>query len=71
MNYSKILSWILGIMALVGFLMLIGAVGASDYAVEMNIYEPITAHIKEMIIGAVLMIPGAVYLKITERGDET
>lgn len=24
-----------------------------------------------LIIGAILMIPGIIYLKITERGDET
>lgn len=71
MNYSKILNWIFGIMVFIGFVLIIGAVGASDYAVEMHIYEPITAHMKEMVIGIVLMIPGIIYLKITERGDET
>lgn len=67
MNYSKILNWIFGIMAFIGA---VGAVGASDYAVEMGIYEPLTAHLKEYIIGAILIIPGIIYLKITERGDE-
>lgn len=61
MNYSKILNWIFGIMAFIG---------VSDYAVEMGIYEPLTAHLKEYIIGAILIIPGIIYLKITERGDE-
>lgn len=41
MNYSKILNWIFGITAFIGFILIIGAVGASDYAVEMHIYEPI------------------------------
>lgn len=68
MNYSKILNWIFGIMAFIGVFLIIGA---SDYAVEMGIYEPLTAHLKEYIIGAILMIPGIIYLKITERGDET
>ena len=58
-------------MAFIGVFLIIGAVGASDYAVEMGIYEPLTAHLKEYIIGAILMIPGIIYLKITERGDET
>ena len=71
MNYSKILNWIFGIMAFIGVFLIIGAVGASDYAVEMGIYETLTAHLKEYIIGANLMIPGIIYLKITERGDET
>ena len=71
MNYSKILNWIFGIMAFIGVFLIIGAVGASDYEVEMGIYEPLTAHLKEYIIGAILMIPGIIYLKITERGDET
>ena len=67
MNYSKILNWIFGITAFIGFILIIGAVGASDYAVEMHIYEPLTAHLKEYIIGAILIIPGII---ITERSDE-
>ncbi len=70
MNYSKILNWIFGIMAFIGVFLMIGTVGASDYAVEMGIYEPFTAHLKEYIIGVILIIPGIIYLKITERGDE-
>ena len=58
-------------MAFIGFILIIGAVGASDYAVEMGIYEPITAHMKEIVIGIVMMTPGIIYLKIVERGDET
>lgn len=38
MNYSKILNWIFGIMAFIGVFLIIGAVGASDYAVEIGIY---------------------------------
>lgn len=34
MNFSKILNWIFGIMAFIGVFLIIGAVGASDYAVE-------------------------------------
>ena len=71
MNYSKILNWIFGITAFIGFILIIGAVGASYYAVEMHIYEPITAHMKEMVIGVILMMPGIIYLEIIERGDET
>lgn len=67
MNFSKIRNWIFGIMAFIGVFLIIGA---SDYAVEMGIYEPLTAHMKEYIIGVVLIIPGIIYLKIMERGDE-
>lgn len=70
MNYLKILNWIFGIMVFIGFFLIIGAVGASDFAVEMHIYEPITAHMKEMVIGVILIIPGIIYLKIVESGDE-
>lgn len=62
MNFSKILNWIFGIMAFVGFFLMIGAV-------EMGIYEPITAHMLEFVIGMILMIPGIVYLKILERSE--
>lgn len=57
-------------MVFIGFFLIIGAVGASDFAVEMHIYEPITAHMKEMVIGVILIIPGIIYLKIVESGDE-
>lgn len=70
MNFSKILNRIFGIMVFIGVFLIIGAVGASDYAVEMEIYEPPTAHMKEYIIGVILIIPGIIYLKIMERGDE-
>lgn len=70
MNYLKILSWVFGIMAFIGVFLIIGAVGASDYAVEMGIYEPITAHMKEYVIGVILIIPEIVYLKIVEWGGE-
>lgn len=70
MNYLRILSWVFGIMAFIGAFLIIGAVGASDYAVEMGIYEPITAHMKEYVIGVILIIPEIVYLKIVEWGGE-
>ena len=71
MNYSKILDWIFGIMAFIGFVLIIGAVGSSDLADELGIYEPVNAHMKEMVIGVILMMPGIIYLEIIERGDET
>ena len=67
MNFSKILNWIFGIMAFIGVFLMIGTVGASDYAVEMGICEPLTAHLKEYIIGAILIIPGIIYLKMCIR----
>jgi hypothetical protein len=70
MNYSKILNWIFRIMVFIGLFLITGAVGASDYAVEMHIYEPITAHMKEMVIGVILIIPRIIHLKIVERGNE-
>lgn len=69
MNYSKIFNRIFGIMAFIGFFLIIGAIGASDYAAEMNIYEPITAHIKEMVIGVLLIIPEIIYLNIVKGGE--
>ena len=68
MNFSKILNWLFGIMAFIGVFLIIGA---SDYAVEIGIYEPLTAHLKEYIFGVILIILGIIYLKIIERGDET
>ena len=59
MNCS-IIDKVFGIMAIIGFFLIVGAVGASDYAVEMHIYEPVTAHMKEIVIGVILMIPGMI-----------
>lgn len=61
MNCS-ILDKVFGIMAIIRFFLIVGAVGASDYAVEMHIYEPVTAHMKEIVIGVILMIPGMICL---------
>lgn len=61
MNCS-ILDKVFGIMEIIGFFLIVGAVGASDYAVEMHIYEPVTAHMKEIVIGVILMIPGMICL---------
>ena len=61
MNCS-ILDKVFGIMAIIVFFLFVGAVGASDYAVEMHIYEPVTAHMKEIVIGVILMIPGMICL---------
>lgn len=61
MNCS-ILDKVFGIWQLFGFFLIVGAVGASDYAVEMHIYEPVTAHMKEIVIGVILMIPGMICL---------
>lgn len=61
MNCS-ILDKVFGIMTIIGFFLIVGAVGASDYAVEMHIYEPVTAHMKEIVIGVILMIPGMICL---------
>lgn len=69
MNYSKILNWIFRIILLIGVFLMIGAVGASDYAVEFGIYEPFTAHMKEFIFGMILVISGIIYLNIVERED--
>lgn len=70
MNYSKILNWIFGIMALIGFFLIIGAVGASDCDAEMGIYEPITAHIKYVFIGFIMMIPYLIHTRKQKGGDE-
>ena len=60
MSFSKTFN---GIMVLVGFVLVIGSVGASDYAIEMGVYEPITAHISETIVGIVLIICGVIGLE--------
>lgn len=70
MNYSKILNWIFGIMAFIGFFLIIGAVGASDLADELGIYEPVNAHMKHIFMGFILMVPCFIRMRKQEGGDE-
>jgi hypothetical protein len=70
MNYSKIFNWLLGIAAFIGFMLIIGSVGAMDYADEIGMYEPWNAHLKEIMTGVLLIIPGLIRAKRQEEGDE-
>jgi len=61
MNYTKIVKTIIEIMALVGFFLLLGSVGASDYADEIGVYFDFSTVTPHIIIGILLLIPGIIY----------
>ncbi len=73
MNYSKVtlVIKIAGYIAgFVGFFLMAGAVGSSDLAVELGIYEPWHAHMGTMFIGLVMIGIGAFIASIFEEESE-
>jgi len=55
-NISKIL-------AMIGFIILLGAVGKVDYMSEIHQYYPLSKTIIAICVGIILMIPAGVNLK--------
>lgn len=70
MNYSKkrikrIVRNVCGIMAVVGLVLIIGAVGTDDfYTMELGRAYPFSETLKYMGLGAVLTIPEIIILKL-------
>lgn len=70
MNYSKkrikrIVRKVCGIMAVVGLVLIIGAVGTDDfYTMELGRAYPFSETLKYMGLGAVLTIPEIIILKL-------
>lgn len=64
MNYSNILKNLLYACTFMGFLVLVGTVGTSDYYTELGINYPLSEEIPNYIFAALLMAPGLiVYFK--------
>ncbi len=54
-------------MAFIGFLLMLGAVGTSDYLTEIGEYQPFSDLVKSVIPGLVLIMPGGIYAVIKDR----
>ena len=57
MNYLKAIRTITGTLAFIGFILMMGAVGKSDFADEIGEYIELKDFIPQMVVGLLLMIP--------------
>lgn len=51
---------IISILAGLGFIILMGAVGTSDYMTEAGIYYPFMNTVRLMVVGILLMVPAII-----------
>ena len=75
MNYLKIVRTIAGILAFIGFILMLGAIGKSDFADEIGEYIELKDFLPQMVVGLLLMLPcGALEWFLDnyeiERGEE-
>lgn len=71
MNFlKKAISGVSGLMLFLGFFLLIGTAGSSDYAEEMGEVWNWKEHIPYAVVGIVMMVVGSLILNYLERGDE-
>ncbi len=66
---KKVFSVIAALMILVGFFLLIGTAGSSDYADEVGIMWNFSEYIPYVVTGLVLMFLGAGITNILERTE--
>ena len=57
MNYLKAIRTITGTLVFIGFILMMGAVGKSDFADEIGEYIELKDFIPQMVVGLLLMIP--------------
>lgn len=70
MNFSKVIRNVTGIMAVIGFFLMLGAVGTSDYMDEIGVYYPIYKILPQMLIGIGLMLPSYFVFRDYDVDDE-
>ncbi len=52
--------YIISAMAIVGFIIILGAVGTSDYMVECGVDYPLAKTTQTMLVGLLLMMPAII-----------
>ena len=48
---------LLNVSAVIGFLIVLGVVGAGDYSTEANVYYPVSIYMKHLLLGVVFIMP--------------
>lgn len=56
----KIFNIVLTVLAVVGFFIIMGAVGTMDFMVEQKIYYPMSNTIKTAVVGTIMMLPAII-----------
>lgn len=54
---SKIIHYLISVLAVVGIIVVLGAVGSSDYAVEIGTDLPLWSTVKMLLLGVSFMTP--------------
>lgn len=57
---TRIINRIITIMAVIGVIIFIGAVGHSDYMSECHKYYPLSSTVKNMLFGMLLIVPAII-----------
>ena len=70
MNFSKVIRGTTGIMAVMGFFLMVGTAGRSDYMDAIGAYYPVTKMLPQMLIGLAMMIPAFFAFRDYELEDE-
>lgn len=68
MNFLKLCKFIAGLIALVGFFLMVCAVGTSDYMDVVGECYPFTKMLPTAVIGLVLMVSGVLGYKYLNDG---
>lgn len=65
----KKIETISAILAFIGFIIMFGAAGNSDYMDEIGQYYPFSETVKLCVIGLLMCVPAVIVSKIEERWD--
>lgn len=62
-NRRRVIRNLIGFIGFLGFVIILGAAGHSDYMDAIGEYYPLSALIKTSLIGVVMIIPSAFFIK--------
>lgn len=70
MNFSKVIRTATGIMGFIGFFLIVGTAGTSDYMIEIGSYYPISEMLPQMLISLAMMLPSVFVFKDYEFEED-
>ena len=70
MNFSKVIKTTTGIMGFMGFFLIVGTAGTSDYMDEIGAYYSVTEMLPQLLIGLAMMLPASFVFRDCELEDE-
>lgn len=69
MNYSKVIKRTAEIMGFIGFFLLLGTAGTSDYMNELGVCHSFTELIPRIVIGLAMVIVSSFVVNVCEYED--